>query len=257
MAKPSIFSKDYDRLMKKRRRKVYTIIVFCILISTLSAIYIINGGINFSEVKSRLQAWVDSGKEIEDDNDQSIDPIQEEKSEEVEPQIEIFETNIGENAIKVSLEIDKNGNEFFNEVIEGDITISPNKTQLLTMDSNQNIFLINVNKDINDITKKDYASTTGDIYSKDLILQQYQGYVWHKTPRFIDENKIVYISNLPYFSKASSEYLWIYDKENQQHRTIWSTKGNQINLGAISEKGLEINIDGKIKYVTTNGDLID
>lgn len=258
MARPSIFSKDYERLMRKRRRRIIVSLLAILIIGSGTAVYIYNGGINFSQIKENLQTWVDGGKEIvEEDSLLTVAPEAEEPKLE-EPKEEFFETVIDEMNIKISLNITEDGTKTFNEVVTGEnVIISPDKTKFLVTDTKQNLFIINVNDEITDITKPNYVSTTGSTYTKESILNQYQGYVWHKSAKFISDTKIAYVSNLPYFGSGISEYIWVYDIESGQHITKWEIKSNEISLGEISEKGLEIHVDGKIKYITVDANIVD
>ena len=55
-----------------------------------------------------------------------------------------------------------------------------------------------------DVTKKEYISTSKQTFSKDKMLAAYEEYIWHSIPSFIDENTIIYISQLPYFGSGSN-----------------------------------------------------
>ena len=83
MSKPSIFSKDYERRMRKRKR----IIVLITLISVCTiGIVIFNTKIknlDFTNVRANIQAWVDSGKTEEELENENINETHEEELEEV------------------------------------------------------------------------------------------------------------------------------------------------------------------------------
>ena len=40
------------------------------------------------------------------------------------------------------------------------------------------------------------------------------------------------------------------------HFTIWASKSTEITFGQMQEKGLEVNIDGNVRYITSNGELV-
>ena len=61
MKKPSIFSKDYEKIMRKRKRKRIVIGILSICIIGILVTEVAN--YDFSKLKDRLQAWVDEDKE--------------------------------------------------------------------------------------------------------------------------------------------------------------------------------------------------
>ena len=80
MAKPSIFSKDYEKKMKRRRIRI-TIVVSLVAIITGVLIYKFKiEKMDFSNVRQRLQAWVDSDKPKEEEK------AVEETKEDVKPE---------------------------------------------------------------------------------------------------------------------------------------------------------------------------
>lgn len=254
MRKPSIFSRDYEKLMKKRRRRIITVILSVTIICGASYIYISSGGVDFTNIRERLQAWVDSDKIAGDDAVLANATVVE-----VEP-IKVTEKHItvdivlpDASIVKVSILRDEAGKITFNEVKEGQsAVISPDKTKVLITDSKQNMILYNSNGEQIDISKKDYKSKSGSIFLKDSVLQKNSEFIWHKDAAFISDNKIAFVSNLPYIGSTSKQYIWVYNLDTNEYKTIWKSAGREIYIGKISEKGLEINIDGKINYVTTD-----
>ena len=107
------------------------------------------------------------------------------------------------------------------------------------------------------ITKDKYVAPNGEIFNKETILQTYSGYLWNVEAKFISDTKVAYITNLPYFGTDLNKYIWVVDLNDNSHKTLWNSKGKDIKFGEIKEKGLEATIDGNIKYVNSNGDLIN
>ena len=86
MKKPSIFSKDYEKIMRKRKRKKIIIGILSICIIGILVTEVAN--YDFSKLKDRLQAWVDEDKET-DDNEQLVQTDETNESSEVqEPMVE-------------------------------------------------------------------------------------------------------------------------------------------------------------------------
>jgi hypothetical protein len=77
-------------------------------------------------------------------------------------------------------------------------------------------FLFDTNGNKEDITNPEYVSSSGTVISKDNQLSSNPNYIWCSSPKFIDDDNIAYISQLPWLNK-SSKYIWI---ENIQIRVI-------------------------------------
>ena len=60
MAKPSIFSKDYEKRMKRRRLRISIAVGVIVVIAGLLVYKFKIQKMDFSDVRNRLQAWVDS-----------------------------------------------------------------------------------------------------------------------------------------------------------------------------------------------------
>ena len=54
-----------------------------------------------------------------------------------------------------------------------------------------------------------------------------------------------------------NKYIWVIDLNNNTHSTLWNSKGKEIKFGDLKEKGLEVVIDGNVKYVNQNSDLVN
>ena len=85
----------------------------------------------------------------------------------------------------------------------------------------------------------------------------YNDYIWHGEAKFISDNKIAYISNMPYFGYNLNKYIWTYDIENNNHQLILSSISKEIKLNNVTDKGLEIVLDGNIKYININDQIVN
>ena len=135
--------------------------------------------------------------------------------------------------------------------------INQAKNLILIIDENQNMKLFNSNKKESNITKDKYTAPNGEIFNKDSVLQTYEGYLWNVEARFVTDTKVAYISNVPYFGYDLNKYIWVIDLNNNTHSTLWNSKGKEIKFGDLKEKGLEVVIDGNVKYVNQNSDLVN
>lgn len=257
MAKPSIFSRDYEKKMRRRKRRIMIGIAIVLLVVGIVFVKFKLPNIDFKEVKAKMQAWVDTGKPVEE-VEEDKEELEEQQEVEKEPERTFVDFNIIDGIVVKAEYVEEDGNKKFIglEPIEGyTFSLSPSQQQMIITDTNQNLYLLNVDGSFKDITKKEYISTSNKAYPKDQMLAAYEGYVWHLSPSFIDENKVVYISQLPYFGKAAThKYVWIKDLSNNTDVTLWKTKGEEIQIGeVVPEKGMMVTIDGNVKYINANG----
>ncbi|MCQ2968966.1 MAG: hypothetical protein MJ191_02380 [Clostridium sp.] len=263
MKKPSIFSKDYEKIMRKRKRKKIFIGILSICIAGILLTEVAN--YDFSKLKDRLQAWVDEGKEnnatdelVEIDEVKENTEVQEPVLEEV-PEEKYLDVTISDTPISFKLK-EENSETLIESVKELPenyyIYIYNNGKDAVVLDPNQNINIVYPSGEIKDVTLAQYVGPDGDVYIKDNIINIYQGYIWHNTPIQIGEKKIAYITNIPYFGYNLSKYISILDIDSNIHSTVWASKATEITFGEIQEKGLEVNIDGNVRYINLNGELV-
>lgn len=260
LAKPSIFSKDYERRMKKRKRLV-TITVLLVLAALL--IIVFNSKIknlDFTNIKANIQAWVDSDKPEEKKDSEEEAKELEERPETVEkkPEKLYVDINVAEGITVKAEYIEEAGIKKFVEItpIEGyTFNISPSKEKLLILDNAQNMKVSDTNGNVTDITKGSYISQAGTTFMKETILQSNPSYIWHSQSKFIDEDNVVYVSELPYFGKnGTKKYVWIHNISSNTDRTIWNFVGQDIVIGDIvPEKGITITLNGNVYYLNGEG----
>lgn len=252
MAKPSIFSRDYEKKMKKRKAKIIALISIVAIIAGVFIYKFKIEKIDFSNVRAKLQAWADSDNQIEQK------PKEESKVNEAEtkpepPKKTYMDVKLGKNLVlKCEYKTVDDKKEFVSvEDVKGlNYDISPNKQMILTLDENQNMQLIDIDGKVKDITRKEYVSTKGQKFHKESILKREKKYLWTSDAKFLDDDCIVYISNLPYFGTAAkNQYAWIYNIKNNTNIFARNTKAKNIELGkVVPKKGIEIKID-KNEYV--------
>lgn len=263
MGKPSIFSKDYKKRMKRRKRWI-TLVIIGIVVAIGAIIF--NSEIknmDFTNMRAKIQAWVDSGKP-----EKTVEetPVEENSGEEIEkpeekvPEKLYMDFNINEGVILKAEYTEEGGKKFVAvDPIDGyTFNISPTGQKLLVLDNNQNIKVCSLDGNIVDATKATYVSKSGTTFIKDNILTSNPGYTWHSEAKFIDDNYIVYVSEMPYFNTGgSTKYLWIHDLTNNTDNTIWSVKGSNIVISdLVPEKGITITVDGNISYLNANGEIV-
>lgn len=247
MRKPSIFSRDYERIMRKRKRIVITSISLSII--SVALIFVFLSRYKFMNIESYLTTWIKD--ETNSEKEQDEENLNEEK------EIETLELD---NNIKILLKgnelvlncSEDNGKKIINSVenLERDeYCIDSYGEKVIISDKDQNIFLCDIEGNVIDITLNEYVSPYGEVFNKTEVLSIYNDYIWHSQAKFLNNNKIAYVSNLPYFGYGLSQYVNVIDLESKEHITMWGFKGSNIILKENTDGGLEAVIDGNIKYV--------
>ncbi|NLK95004.1 MAG: hypothetical protein GX275_07415 [Clostridiales bacterium] len=261
MAKPSIFSRDYERKMKKRKRRI-TITILLIIIVAIGALYKFKiSNMDFSELKEKMQAWVDSGKpeeEIDEPKEIEENNFEEETKEEKEPEKTYVDLIVEEGVILKAEYTEENSNKKFIGIEDPKgltYSISPEGKQVLITDKNQNLKLYDLNGNVTDITKQTYISGAGTPFPKNDILAANPQYLWHSQGRFIDETRVIYVSQMPYFGDAAvNKYIWIYDIVNKTEITLYNYASPEITLGElVQDKGISATINGANFFVNGEG----
>ncbi|MEG2353067.1 MAG: hypothetical protein RSB70_00325 [Clostridium sp.] len=270
MRKPSIFSNDYNKQIKKRKRTLIfsaTIIATCIGVT----IYMSSNMGFFQEAKEKvinvLKFNKDTNKDIDEIKDTNIDdtlinPPQVSGEDITQSKTEIQKVDLGsditieiiieeKDSVKNIVEI-KN-----NEMVDFDISQAKDKIVLLNK-KNQNTFLCNINGTITEITKKEYFDTNNRKYNKDEQLNLNPQLLWASSPKFISDNKILYLSKLPWFDKEHKLYIWIYDIEKNNHIVALDRRlqGNIIEVKSFKKESIDIEVDSKPFTISLDGKVL-
>lgn len=289
MPKPSIFSKDYDKKIRRRKRMKIILIVFLVLFVGGGGVLLSGNNANgakssFSKLCSKVSNLGKNNifgtpkKEKEDkqnnvaknDNDSKNSNEDKNTKEDINKEIDTKNTKKELNSIqkseilnlqnnkkvKVVYNLVNNKRQYIN-VTPKDInyTISPSKEKIVLMEEkSQNMILLDENGTKKDITKQNYISSKKSVFKKEDILKNNPNYIWHKSPEFIDDDNIIYISQLPWFNKNEKKYLWKYTISSNTHRYVVGQYGvemggESIKYGNLKENGLEVIIDGKINII--------
>ncbi len=274
MAKPSMFSKDYDERMRKRKkiRRILTMSVVLLVIigAVLFGSNIGNSiKIGLDKVNNKVNDKNKNGLKNTESKEKTISKEKEENQQQVtktQKQNENknkVDTNKGTQVIKLS-----NGEEVkltystvnnqraYIEVLPKTIqySISPTKKRIVLLEKNtQNVILVDEMGSVKDITKKEYVSTKGTVFSKDSVLKNNPGYIWSSLPKFIDDNNIIYISQLPWFNRGEDKFIWRYTISANVHNQIITEggeiSGKEISYGKLLKDGLEVIIDGNVNII--------
>lgn len=257
MRKPSIFSRDYERLMKKRRKRIL-ITSFSIFIFILIIVSLVFKNIFYNNAKYRGIVDLITSKENNEEKDIVINENIEQVQKELEDLSEIYTIEKNLNGIKVILEIESNSDkitEIYCNTNNIYTLVNKDYNLALVIDKNQNMSVLDNCGNVIDVTLEKYISPENETFEKDDILNYYEGYLWHSEARFLSENKVIYISNIPYFGYNLKKYLTIVDTKTLEHKTIWETKADDIIFDKITNLGLGVIIDGNIKNINSDGNI--
>ncbi|MGM9934181.1 hypothetical protein [uncultured Clostridium sp.] len=267
MGRPSIFSREYERKMKRRKRNFMFFSLIIIVLACAAALKFVYNPVNFGNIKANIQAWIDSDttSKYETVVENEENPASEENAEVVEEEIAPVEEYLdipqssGNTAQAVYIE--ENGEKVFTEVrnLDNGVTfdISPLKKQVIIYDVNSNITLYNIDGTNKVVSKDQYISTSGTVFTKDSTLQSKPDYLWNSNPKFVNEQNIIFVTNRPYFGTAAvKQYLWMTDLQSGTDKIYWDLAAASITIGSREEKGLKVTVDGRDYYIAEDGSYI-
>lgn len=264
MGKPSIFSKEYERRMRKRKLRI----AFAVLIFVILGFGVLYKGYISNFIKSAKASYInEKQKQAEDKQKQELsnkeeNKIAEDKKVEEKNVVEekFYDIPIKE-GVKVKVVYDETQGEKkfkYVEPSESKINFDINSTGkglVIHDESAQSMIFCDINGNYKDITMPAFNSSSANrSFSKESVIAENPAYVWAASPKFFNENQIVYISQLPWFGKEE-KYIWVVDASNSTYRNT-NVYGKNVVVGNKVDKGIEINIDGKISYMDQNGNLI-
>lgn len=256
--KPSIFSNNYRKVM--RRRRIIRNICISVLVLFVVGIFILhelnikldlNNLTGDGNNKTSSSVQNSSGK-----GDKTSSSPSNKQTDNSDEQGYVFKLSTGL-SVKAVYEVQNNVKKFKTvDPIDTSFKyyISPQGSGIVILDSNtQNLTYIDSEGNQKDITYKQYTDKQGSIYSKDDVIKNNTGYIWCDEPRFIDENTIVYLSMLPWIGEGQNKYVWIYNIKNNTYNNVYSVGGNSVKFDAVTDKGITVEVDGKTEYVNADG----
>lgn len=255
MSKTSIFSSKYEK--RQRRKRFFRNLLFLIVL--LAALILIFRKPIMEMIEKVKQDIAQEEVQKEEILEQLPETVINEEAEtpvEEEPVAEkVYVTAVLPGSEAVSLEIlEENGIKTFSPDLElngMESDLSPAGNQAVILDSKtQDLFLVDINGNVKDITYKVYTKKD-KTYSatKEQILAKYNGeFVWGEQPRFLDEDTVVYMSQLPWFDER--RFLYIVELNPLSYKNFQSVFGTDVVLKDSTEKGLAYEKEGKTYYLT-------
>ena len=284
MKKPSIFSNNYEKEIKKRKKIILLLIITPIiglgifLLTDTNAL--LNKGISMKNGINNILSNKSKNNIKDEENKAAEVKKQSEKVAKKQSSSEKSKTSGADDASKaeaatknetfvvplsdgqkVSVEYSESAAEKNIKGVSGakDISydISPSKKAIVVQNmKNQDMLYIDVNKISKDITKKVYVSSKNASFTKQEKIKTSPAYIWSVTPKFIDEDNIAYVSELPWMNEKATQYIWKVNLKNNTHEQVQRASGRKITFENITPKGLTATIDGSVVYVTPLGEVI-
>ena len=265
MRKPSIFSREYDRRMKARKRRK-TVLVTCIIAVALYFLGLTtytNWQNNYLKSKNKDNNGYltnnnsnNKGIDAKDKEEQPSDKLPEETTI-IEDKVLDIKLTDGK-LVKIIYTEENDIKSIKNLVLEGSVqlyyNVSPSAAKAVILDEKQEMYVVDLEGDVKNISKPDYITTSGNRIDKESYLQRKPTFQWHSTPKFINEDVVVYLSQVPWFQTKKTIYK--VDLSSMTHQKIPSVTGENADFGIIEEKGLRTEIDGAVMYINNEGNIV-
>ena len=283
MSKPSIFSKNYDKEVRKRKKVIVLLIIIPIIGLGIFFItdfnVLLNKGISMKnginsillnkskddkkdEENKATEVKKESEKVVKEQPSSQKDGVaQAEGTSKAEPAIKDKQFDVTfSDGQKVSIQYSQLATvktiKGVSNAKEVSYDISPSKKAIVVQSiKNQDMLYIDVNEITKDITKKVYVSSKNASFTKQEQLRKNPAYIWSVSPKFIDEDNIAYVSELPWFKKTV-HYIWKVNLKTNTHVQVQRASGKEITFDKITPEGLAASIDGNVVYVTPLGKIV-
>lgn len=255
MAKPSIFSSDYEKSIRRRRKNIILSIVIVVLVILIAMV------VFFGDI---LPTGKTSNDKTKKTNSTAINKKTEanskkknETTQKVQVPVNFVVAMPSGKQIKIDYKLSGTTKIITNaENTDADLeyNISPSGSAVVIFQkSTQDMMLAASDGTTTNITSENYTAGNGQVFDKANVLKTNASYIWCASPRFIDDNNIAYITQLPWFNKTN-KYIWKY---NLQSKTSINTNitGQNVQINNINPKGLEIVVDGATEYINAAGNI--
>lgn len=258
--KPSIFSKDYEKRMKKIRIRRTIIAILVIILGILFFTrdnYLKNiKKINITKIFKSTVAKKDNTNKV-DSTKKSGGQIVKDNTEE-----KLYPVQLKDSVVKAVFTKNSKTSEF-KDLQSNDqnaclFNISASGKKMVILDKKtQQLFILDESGDVKDLTMKSYVSTSGSTFNREDVLSNNTSYIWTDTPTFIDEDNVAFISSLPWFDGRTTKYVWICNISSNSYRTIFGIEGNDVKFSNIKNGALTVISDGKTVYLKSDGTVSD
>lgn len=241
MGRPSIFSNDYKRIMR-RRKIIFRISIVLVALAAVLFIYskptIPNLKKLAGNIKIHSNIKNNDSRENTAKNDKGASQNAGAQPESASTDAQV-QTSAGEYLLKLSdtesitVTYEKSGSDIKITGIkpEGkDISFDiRDDGKAIVFDNPElgDIWVADATGALRKVTP-DYYKQTGEggrIFYKDEIMKRFSNsYVWAARPKFLKDGRIVYQSHLPWFTNIRYYYFWVVDGDGQNNKMVVNTK---------------------------------
>lgn len=260
MGKPSIFSRNYEEQMRRRRINIILIVLIIVFASFFylqykldkKGIKLINFKINLNKKSEQpIKSTKKEKVEEKNTNTQTQQNNNEQKKQETK---EYVYTSPTQKIFKIKYKDESGQKQFIGVEVEDlqvDFDISKDRTKIVFDDKeNQNIIVYNIDGSNQDITIRKYVTrTSGFVFNKQKILSQKKDFIWSIKPHFTMDDKIVFLTRIPYYGSKRGLFLWYtnYNGTNFVNLGELAMTTEDIKYEGFDENGaLLINSEGKV-----------
>lgn len=252
MSKPSIFSRDYEQRMKRRKLNIILFLLLLLCIVFFGGRYLLKkNNINiFPDFSNKKQ---EQAKKAED---KATPAKPEETKKEPAPLPSVHEyTYTLNDKTNIKIEYTVNGENkefkgFKNENLDSiEYDISPNKKNVVFVDkTNQTLIFGDTEGKFTDITKVNLTFSNKKKLTR-KILDTNKDFIWNAKPKFTSDGNIVYLSNLPNSKPDTSLSLWTSKPSGDTvHKRVEKLSKD---ISVYNYEGFDE--EGRLKLTTTDG----
>ena len=272
MGRPSIFNKDYHRIMR-RRRILFRISIVAAAFVIIFVTYNKSAILDFDKIADRFRNLTinNAGQKDEGNITKSQDtgisnaagteapkqekPAQQQKTDEIEAGEYVFKFSNGD---YFSILYEKKGEDKrFTGIKPADCGIyfdirDDGKAIVFDYHRLSDIWIYNIDGSSQKLSSDTYEKLGGysEVYNKNDVMEEYDyNYIWAARPKFLKDGRIVYQSYLPWFRDENAYYLWVINSDGQNNKKSPGISQSQpIKYIDFMEDGkLVVELDG-IKY---------
>jgi hypothetical protein len=275
MGKPSIFSNDYEQRMRRRRKMKIINLILIILIIASAGYFGVNYfaqsngfdiGKIFKDMFSISEEKKDTTvKEEPKPTTPTNDAEKEEEKEETEEVSAFYEYKAPDGKLyKIEYNEANGSKSFFNVTFEGsklDFDISQDGKKIVFCSQMGDVLIADEAGNVKKINSDSYRSKSAGItIEKSTTYKYYPEYIWAAKPHFTQDNRVVYLTYLPYLKGAATLNLWVLNADGSSNRMAGKLS-NDIKVisydGYNDEGALKIKVGDGTYYLSNGSNLIE
>lgn len=270
MAKPSIFSRNYEQQMKRRRINMILFILIIICAAYFGAKYYMDKkGIVLFKSKQQVtdQKNNNENNKVTVTPTKAADPGASQNISVTPAPREYYEYKLSDGKSCKAEYIKSEGKMQFTglKTDGGDIfyNISIDKSYIVFEDiKGGNIVLGNSSGTFKIINPASYKSkSTGKVIDKVETMKAKPGYNWARKPHFTSDNRVIYISDLPYLKSQGNLYIWTLTLDgglNKLSGQLPTTDISKVSYGNFDTAGrLPIIVNGSTFFLAPGSYTLD